>query len=124
MVWCLRGLRVQLRDALAIAWMLGRMLVVPPMLCGLDRVWFPHAGRFPGSILALPFECPLDHVVRIEHVFRKAQNGLLPFKEHSFLANPALPEPPSDVNQVPLTFELVLEHLLSLCVAWRCVVRL
>ena len=45
--------------------MLGRQLVVPPMLCGLDRVWFPHAGRFPGSVLALPFECPLDHVVRL-----------------------------------------------------------
>jgi len=90
----------QFRDALVVAWLAGRRLVAPPILCGLDRVWFPHSGRFPGSILRLPFECPLDHVVRIEHVFRRSKHGELPFKEHSFLANPQLPAPPTSYNQV------------------------
>mmetsp|Transcript_32904 Transcript_32904/g.71762 ORF Transcript_32904/g.71762 Transcript_32904/m.71762 type:complete len:460 (-) Transcript_32904:127-1506(-) len=90
----------QMRDALAIAWVLGRQLVAPPILCGLDRVWFPHYGRFPGSNLKLPFECPLDHVVNIEHIFRRSKDHQLPFKENSFLSSKFLPDPPSAANQL------------------------
>eukprot|EP00238_Polyblepharides_amylifera_P015245 CAMPEP_0196588754 /NCGR_PEP_ID=MMETSP1081-20130531/61632_1 /TAXON_ID=36882 /ORGANISM="Pyramimonas amylifera, Strain CCMP720" /LENGTH=486 /DNA_ID=CAMNT_0041911357 /DNA_START=350 /DNA_END=1810 /DNA_ORIENTATION=+ len=90
----------QMRHALAIAWLLGRKLVAPKFLCGLDRVWFPHYGVFPGSFLKLPFECPLDHVINIEHIFRRARGDNLPFKEHSFLSNPLLIDPPNATNLV------------------------
>jgi hypothetical protein len=90
----------QMRQALAVAWVLGRTLIAPPFLCALDRVWFPHYGRFPGSLLKLPFECPLDHVVNIEHIFRRGGNKEPPFKESAFLANPKLRDPPAQHNQV------------------------
>lgn len=55
----------QMKAAAAVAASLGRILIMPPVLCGLDRVWFPHFGRFPGSQFALPFVCPLDHVINM-----------------------------------------------------------
>ena len=58
----------QARRAAAIARALDRVLILPPFLCGLDRVWFPHFGRFPGSQFQLPFVCPLDHVVAVENM--------------------------------------------------------
>ena len=57
----------QIKTAAAIAKQLGRTLVLPPILCGLDRVWFPHYGRFPGSTFALPFICPVDHVINMDN---------------------------------------------------------
>ena len=56
----------QLRAAAAVAATLGRVVIAPPILCGLDRAWFPHFGRFPGSQFSLPFACPLDHVLAVE----------------------------------------------------------
>ena len=76
----------QARAAAAIARALDRVLILPPFLCGLDRVWFPHFGRFPGSQFQLPFVCPLDHVVAVE----KMDASLV--REHSFLSHPELPE--------------------------------
>jgi hypothetical protein len=77
----------QLRTAVAVASSLGRVVIAPPFLCGLDRVWFPHFGRFPGSQFALPFICPLDHVLAVE---RSQKMDLL--REHSFLSHPELPD--------------------------------
>jgi hypothetical protein len=77
----------QLRTAVAVASSLGRVVIAPPILCGLDRVWFPHFGRFPGSQFALPFICPLDHVLAVE---RSQKMDLL--REHSFLSHPELPD--------------------------------
>ncbi|KAK3279241.1 hypothetical protein CYMTET_12861 [Cymbomonas tetramitiformis] len=76
----------QLRDALALAWALGRVLIVPPMLCGLDRVTGPQAGRWPGSLLKLPYVCPLDSVLNLQYIASKF-NGSLPFREYSLLTN-------------------------------------
>jgi len=54
-------------------------------MCGIDRVWFPHTGVFPGSQLSLPFQCPVDHVIEIQSfVTRKPTYPVL---EHSFLNN-------------------------------------
>eukprot|EP00958_Prasinococcus_capsulatus_P009387 scaffold912_cov422-Prasinococcus_capsulatus_cf.AAC.7 len=78
-----------LRSAYAFAKILNRTLVLPPMFCGLDRLWFGHkgmgitalalvemsflshaefsfAGAFPGSEFARPFLCPADHVINME----------------------------------------------------------
>ena len=39
----------QIRDALALAQALGRILILPRLICGLDRYWAPHKGIIPGS---------------------------------------------------------------------------
>ena len=62
----------QIRDAMTIAVALGRSLVVPQLLCPLDRVWFAHTGVFPGSALKLPFACPLDHVLEVDVLQRES----------------------------------------------------
>lgn len=56
---------LQLRSAWAIARVLNRVLIMPAFICGMDRVWFPHSGVFPGSdpLFTIPFTpCPMDHV--------------------------------------------------------------
>uniref|UniRef100_A0A7S0QXJ7 Uncharacterized protein n=1 Tax=Pyramimonas obovata TaxID=1411642 RepID=A0A7S0QXJ7_9CHLO len=75
-----------MRSALGMALALGRSLVLPPLWCGVDRVWFPHRGVFPGSQLTLPFQCPVDHVIEIQRfVTTEPKFKVL---EHSFLDNP------------------------------------
>ena len=76
----------QINEALAIAKKLDRILIIPPILCGIDRVWFPHYGRFPGSHLRLPFICPQDHVINLEQ-WRRGK-----FRERSFLMHPQMPK--------------------------------
>ncbi|GLI67694.1 hypothetical protein VaNZ11_011960 [Volvox africanus] len=59
---------LRLRTAFAISSVvLHRALVMPPLWCGLDRWWAPHAGRIPGATFKLPFQCPLDHVLDLEN---------------------------------------------------------
>jgi hypothetical protein len=57
---------LQLRNAMALATVLNRTLVLPAFWCGLDRYWAPHSGTLPGSDFKLPFPCPADHVVDLE----------------------------------------------------------
>ena len=57
----------QIRSALALAYSLGRKLVLPRVTCGYDKYWGPlWRGVIPGThTWALPIrECPLDHVSR------------------------------------------------------------
>ncbi len=64
-----------LRSAWGVARALGRVLVMPPFYCGMDRVWFPHDGVFPGSdpLFTIPFNpCPMDHVRGFALRFRDA----------------------------------------------------
>lgn len=51
---------------MALATVLNRTLILPPLWCGLDRYWAPHAGTLPGSTFKLPFLCPADHVLDLE----------------------------------------------------------
>ena len=76
----------QLSVAVAIATKLNRIVIAAPILCGLDRVWFAHFGRFPGSQFALPFICPLDHVLAVERSTKMSE-----LREFSFLSHPELP---------------------------------
>ena len=78
----------QLRDALALARALGRVLILPRLICGLDRYWAPHDGVIPGSATRLPLlECPADHVIDLERM-RTPEASL---REHSILCNPRMP---------------------------------
>ncbi|GJX70887.1 arabinosyltransferase XEG113 [Tanacetum coccineum] len=52
----------QIRTALAIASLLNRTLVMPPLWCRFDRLWFPHPTVLLGLMTRQPFICPLDHV--------------------------------------------------------------
>ena len=48
----------QLRSAWGIARSLGRVLIMPAFICGMDRVWFPHGGALPLRCSApLPYAC-------------------------------------------------------------------
>jgi hypothetical protein len=81
----------QFRTAWALARALNRTLVLPRLLCGMDRVWFPHDGRFPGSdeLFTLPFHCPADHVFDLEAWVKLGVLDQL--REHSLLDNPRAP---------------------------------
>ncbi len=79
---------VQLRNAFALARELGRILILPRLVCGLDRWWAPHKNVIPGSAAQLPLvDCPADHVIDVERMGKPE----LFLRESSFLCNPRLP---------------------------------
>jgi hypothetical protein len=64
----------QLRNALALATVLNRAVILPELWCGLDRYWAPHAGTLPGSKFKLPFICPADHILDLENGWARAMD--------------------------------------------------
>ncbi|XP_075484425.1 arabinosyltransferase XEG113-like [Primulina tabacum] len=85
----------QIRTALAIASLLGRTLVMPPLWCRLDRLWFGHPGILQGSLTRQPFLCPLDHVFEVNVMLKDLPEeefgANIDIREYSFLENPSLP---------------------------------
>uniref|UniRef100_A0A7S0JHJ1 Uncharacterized protein n=1 Tax=Calcidiscus leptoporus TaxID=127549 RepID=A0A7S0JHJ1_9EUKA len=78
----------QMRNALALAKALNRVLILPRLVCGLDRWWAPHSGIIPGSAARLPLlECPADHVIDLERMGKPEKI----LREHSMLCNPRTP---------------------------------
>ena len=57
----------QLANGFALAQLLGRVLVLPPLICGYDKYWgsLSEDGMIPGGpkFAAPIFHCPLDHVL-------------------------------------------------------------
>lgn len=90
----------QIRTALAIASLLGRTLVMPPIWCRLDRLWFGHPGVLPGSLTRQPFICPLDHVFEINVMLKELPEEEfgpgINIREYSFLDNPYMPQQVKD----------------------------
>ncbi|XP_062118166.1 arabinosyltransferase XEG113 [Humulus lupulus] len=89
----------QIRTALAIASLLNRTLVMPPLWCRLDRLWFPHPGVLEGSMTRQPFLCPLDHVFEINVMLKEMPEEFGPgigIREYSFFDNPLLPKQVKD----------------------------
>ncbi|KAH6823431.1 xyloglucanase 113 [Perilla frutescens var. hirtella] len=86
----------QIRTALAIASLLGRTLVMPPIWCRLDRLWFGHPGVLMGTLTRQPFICPLDHVFEVNVMLKEfPEKKLGPginFREYSFLDNAYIPQ--------------------------------
>lgn len=86
----------QIRSALAIASLLNRTLVMPPLWCRLDRLWFPHPGVLVGSMTRQPFLCPLDHVFEVNIMLKELPEEEfghgINIREYSFLENPSLPK--------------------------------
>ncbi|GAB4857978.1 hypothetical protein Ancab_015882 [Ancistrocladus abbreviatus] len=97
----------QIRTALAIASLLNRTLVMPPIWCRLDRLWFPHPGVLEGSMTRQPFICPLDHIFEVNVMLKELPEEefgpQIDIREYSFLDNPALP---SEVKESWLDVQL------------------
>jgi len=79
----------QLASGFALAKLLGRVLVLPPLVCGYDKYWgsLSADGMIPGGpAFAAPiYHCPLDHVLE-PYALHLDTTG----REWSFLANPRL----------------------------------
>lgn len=86
----------QIRTALAVASVLNRTLVMPPLWCRLDRLWFGHPGILPGSLTRPPFVCPLDHVFEINVMLKELSNEEfgpgINIREYSLFENPSMPQ--------------------------------
>ena len=82
---------VQLRAAFLLAKRLNRLLILPTLVCGLDRFWAPHNGTIPGSDTVLPIDpCPADHIIDLEKI-AKTQLVEMLLRESTFLQNPYTP---------------------------------
>ncbi|KAL9328370.1 hypothetical protein ACSQ67_003373 [Phaseolus vulgaris] len=70
-------------------------LVVPPLWCRVDRLWFPHPGVLEGSMTRQPFLCPLDHVFEVNAMLKELPEEEfgpgIDIREYSLLDNPSLP---------------------------------
>lgn len=90
----------QIRTALAIASFLNRTLVMPPLWCRVDRLWFPHPGILEGTMTRQPFICPLDHVFEVSVMLKELPKDdfgpKIDFREYSFFENPLLPKEVKD----------------------------
>ncbi|XP_065035380.1 arabinosyltransferase XEG113-like isoform X3 [Musa acuminata AAA Group] len=86
----------QIRTALAVACLLNRTLVMPPLWCRFERMWFGHPGILEGTLTKQPFVCPMDHLFEIHtmlHGLSEEEFGpQIHFREYSFLQNPSVPK--------------------------------
>ncbi|KAL6501821.1 hypothetical protein OROGR_026954 [Orobanche gracilis] len=86
----------QIRTALALASLLGRTLVMPPLWCRLDRLWFGHPGVLVGTLTRQPFLCPLDHVFEVNVMLKELPEEEfgpgIHIREYSFFNNPSMPQ--------------------------------
>ncbi|KAL4422581.1 hypothetical protein ABPG75_008778 [Micractinium tetrahymenae] len=79
-----------LRDALAAARMLGRVLVLPTLWCWCDYDEHPlilESCRIRGTDLELPFQCPLDFLLPVGQL----DSAPLPYRPAGFLDLPQVP---------------------------------
>ncbi|CAH9077595.1 unnamed protein product [Cuscuta europaea] len=85
----------QIRTALGVASLLNRTLVMPPLWCRLDRLWFGHPGVLVGSMTRQPFVCPLDHVFEVNIMLKELPEEEfgpgISFREYSLFENPSMP---------------------------------
>lgn len=86
--------RVRVRDGLALARVLGRTLILPRAYCYCDRSWSPllRCRLQEVPTMAMPFECPLDHVVNVNVWERSGVS----FRGPNFV-------PPAGVSSVKVT---------------------
>ncbi|KAL6839539.1 hypothetical protein ACP4OV_030809 [Aristida adscensionis] len=87
------------------------LVVMPPLWCRLDRMWFGHPGVMEGTMTRQPFLCPMDHVFEV-HVMLKDLpeeefGPHIDFREYSFFENPSLPK---QVKESFLEVELCDDH--------------
>ncbi|GIL83523.1 hypothetical protein Vretimale_10343 [Volvox reticuliferus] len=90
----------RLRAAVAVAVMTGRVVVLPPIWCQLDKYWAPlYNGNIPGTEWKKPFICPADHVLDLEggwYPQRPEFGPHLEYREYSFFNNPRMTKAVND----------------------------
>ncbi|KAL3512747.1 hypothetical protein ACH5RR_025464 [Cinchona calisaya] len=90
----------QIRTALAIAFLLNRTLVMPPIWCRMDSGWLNDLEYWTGSIMRRPYICPLDYVFQVNAMlmdFPEDEYGpLIRFREYSLFDNPSMPQKVKD----------------------------
>ena len=84
--------RMTVRNGLALAKALGRILVLPTARCYCDKIWNNlNACRAPGAEqFKLPYECPMDHIYDLPSWFHG--NEMPDFREPGFLEDPRVPD--------------------------------
>jgi hypothetical protein len=96
----------ELRDALALATILKRTLILPRWACYCDRLWsgsddiFSSGCMYNGAEMGkfVPFTCPMDHVLSPAAWERVG----LPYRDPSFLSSPRRPKGPVvEINLLP-----------------------
>ena len=86
--------RTTVRNGLALAKALGRVLVLPRARCYCDKIWNNlNACRAPGAeTFTLPYACPMDHIYDLPRWFDDVGRGVLPdFREPGFLSDARVP---------------------------------
>lgn len=101
--------------AIPVVQVLGLGIIIPQFTAGQDRYWAPHSGVVPGSKVDLPYKAPLDHILDLERHLGHSKPADdfgpdIPFREHSFLSNPALPPAIRDSKIVVHLCEDKLPH--------------
>ena len=85
--------RTSVRNGLALAKALGRILVLPAPRCYCDKIWNNLNGcRAPGAEkFKLPYACPMDHIYDLPSWFHGSD--MMPdFREPGFLDDPRVPD--------------------------------
>ena len=106
---------IALRNAWGIARSLGRALVLPQLIAGIDRAWFSWyvdggPNMFPGSdpiSVGGSFIAPADHILDLEQIEKR--NLLDEIREYSFLSNPRLPKS-ALVSHAHVSFDTAATH--------------
>ncbi|KAK9786808.1 hypothetical protein WJX73_009956 [Symbiochloris irregularis] len=85
----------QVRQGMAMALVLQRTLIMPPLTCFCDRHWLRlDKCRAPGAAeFELPFTCPMDHVMEVAHLEEQPElhGPPIAIREHDFLRNSRVP---------------------------------
>ncbi|KAL3512772.1 hypothetical protein ACH5RR_025489 [Cinchona calisaya] len=86
----------QIRTALAVASLLNRTLVMPPLWCRIDNFWLSRPRDLIGSVMRRPFICPLDFVFQVNIMVNEMPEDEfgppIKIKEYSFFDNPSMPQ--------------------------------
>lgn len=84
--------RMSVRNGLALAKTLGRILVLPTARCYCDKIWNNlNACRAPGAEqFKLPYACPMDHIYDLPSWF--GGRGMPDFREPGFLEDSRVPD--------------------------------
>eukprot|EP00897_Mesotaenium_endlicherianum_P005887 jgi/Mesen1/5326/ME000266S04511 len=84
----------QVRNAMAVAALLNRTLVMPELWCRLERLFWAGGEQLREDSPPQPYQCPLDHVLEISELTSTAHLGGVPrvrIRESSLLRNPRFP---------------------------------
>eukprot|EP00850_Spirogloea_muscicola_P016610 SM000136S00156 [mRNA] locus=s136:73403:75618:+ [translate_table: standard] len=80
------------RNAMVMARILNRILILPTVMCYCDRWWNSLTApcRAPGGDVDPPFVCPMDYFVN--SIYWNWGSEAVPYRVHTFLNHPMVPK--------------------------------